>query len=60
MAPAGSYQSCVVVGSTVHVGGHGPVNGAEMVCGKKPSLDVRELSVMRFREGEVDAEKNVI
>lgn len=34
MAPAGSYQSCVVVGSTVHVGGHGPVNGAEMVCGK--------------------------
>ena len=34
MAPAGSYRSCVVVGSAVHVGGHGPVNGPEMVCGK--------------------------
>ncbi len=34
MAPAGSYQSCVVVGTTVHVGGHGPVAGGEMVVGK--------------------------
>lgn len=34
MPPAGSYVPCVVVGSTVHVGGHGPVNGSEVVRGK--------------------------
>lgn len=34
LAPAGSYLPCVVVGSTVHVGGHGPVNGDEIVRGK--------------------------
>jgi enamine deaminase RidA (YjgF/YER057c/UK114 family) len=32
--PAGSYVSCVVVDRMVHVGGHGPVNGDEVVRGK--------------------------
>jgi enamine deaminase RidA (YjgF/YER057c/UK114 family) len=34
LGPAGSYLPCVVAGSTVHVGGHGPVNGDEIVRGK--------------------------
>jgi enamine deaminase RidA (YjgF/YER057c/UK114 family) len=32
--PAGSYVGCVVVDDLVHVGGHGPVNGREIVRGK--------------------------
>jgi enamine deaminase RidA (YjgF/YER057c/UK114 family) len=32
--PAGSYVGCVVVGDMVHVGGHGPVHGDEVVRGK--------------------------
>ena len=32
--PAGNYLGCVVDGDIVHVGGHGPVNGDEMVVGK--------------------------
>lgn len=43
MPPAGSYVPCVVVGSTVHVGGHGPVNGDEVVRGKVGAdLDLAE------------------
>lgn len=43
LAPAGSYLPCVVVGSTVHVGGHGPVNGDDVVRGKVGfDLDVAE------------------
>jgi enamine deaminase RidA (YjgF/YER057c/UK114 family) len=34
MPPAGNYVSCVVVGDQVIVGGHGPVNGDEIVRGK--------------------------
>lgn len=34
LVPAGSYVSSVVVGSMVHVGGHGPVHGDEIVRGK--------------------------
>ena len=34
MPPAGNYVSCVVVGDQVIVGGHGPVNGDEVVRGK--------------------------
>lgn len=34
MPPAGNYVSCVVVGDQVVVGGHGPVNGDEIVRGK--------------------------
>lgn len=32
--PAGSYVSCVVDENIVYVGGHGPVNGGQMICGK--------------------------
>ena len=32
--PVGSYVGCVVVGDMVHVGGHGPVRGDEVVRGK--------------------------
>jgi enamine deaminase RidA (YjgF/YER057c/UK114 family) len=32
--PAGSYVGCVVDGDVVHVGGHGPVAGTEVVRGK--------------------------
>jgi enamine deaminase RidA (YjgF/YER057c/UK114 family) len=32
--PAGSYVGCVVVDDVVHVGGHGPVFGDEVVRGK--------------------------
>ena len=34
MPPAGNYVGCVVDGDIVHVGGHGPVDGATMVTGK--------------------------
>ncbi len=34
LPPAGSYLPSVVVGTTVHVGGHGPVHGDEVVRGK--------------------------
>ncbi len=34
MPPAGNYVSCVVVRDQVIVGGHGPVNGDEIVRGK--------------------------
>jgi enamine deaminase RidA (YjgF/YER057c/UK114 family) len=32
--PAGSYVGCVVDGGLVHVGGHGPVAGDQVVRGK--------------------------
>ena len=32
--PAGNYLACVVDGDLVHVGGHGPIAGANIVCGK--------------------------
>ena len=32
--PAGSYLPCSQLGSTLYVGGHGPVNGEEIVIGK--------------------------
>lgn len=34
MPPAGNYLGCVVDGDIVHVGGHGPVDGATMITGK--------------------------
>ena len=33
-APAGNYVGCLVQDDVVHVSGHGPVNGDEMVIGK--------------------------
>ncbi len=53
----------VAAGFSGHGFMHSPMTGqliAEMVCGEMPSLDVSELSVMRFRGGRMDAEKNVI
>ena len=32
--PAGNYVGCVIVGDIVHVGGHGPVDGDTVICGK--------------------------
>jgi enamine deaminase RidA (YjgF/YER057c/UK114 family) len=32
--PAGNYVGCVVVDDMVYVGGHGPVDGSELVRGK--------------------------
>jgi enamine deaminase RidA (YjgF/YER057c/UK114 family) len=32
--PAGNYLGCVVVGNMVHVGEHGPINGADIIRGK--------------------------
>ena len=32
--PAGNYLGCVVVGNVVHVGGHGPINGSDVIHGK--------------------------
>jgi len=32
--PAGNYAGCVVDGDIVHVGGHGPINGDDVVIGK--------------------------
>jgi enamine deaminase RidA (YjgF/YER057c/UK114 family) len=33
-APAGNYLGCVVDGGLVYVGGHGPINGDDVVIGK--------------------------
>lgn len=32
--PAGNYLACVVDGETVHVGGHGPIDGTTVIRGK--------------------------
>ena len=43
LAPAGTYVPCVVVDGLVHVGGHGPVHGDEIVRGKVGAdLDLAE------------------
>ena len=34
MPPAGNYLACNRLGSTLYVGGHGPVDGTRMMCGK--------------------------
>src|SRR5262249_19277640 len=34
MPPVGTYVSCVIDGDVIHVGGHGPVNGDEIIHGK--------------------------
>jgi sarcosine oxidase subunit beta len=53
----------VATGFSGHGFMHSPMTGqivAELICGKPPSIDISELSVMRFRRGDVEAEKNVI
>jgi enamine deaminase RidA (YjgF/YER057c/UK114 family) len=43
LPPAGSYVGCVVVDDVVHVGGHGPVHGDQVVRGKVGAdLDLEE------------------
>jgi enamine deaminase RidA (YjgF/YER057c/UK114 family) len=32
--PVGNYLPCVMVGNVMHVGGHGPINGTEIMRGK--------------------------
>ena len=32
--PAGNYLACVVFDDIVHVGGHGPINGSQIIRGK--------------------------
>ena len=32
--PAGNYLGCVIVDGLVHVGGHGPIDGSDVVTGK--------------------------
>ncbi len=32
--PAGNYLGCVIVDDLVHVGGHGPIDGSDVVTGK--------------------------
>ena len=45
--PVANYVGCVVVGTMVHVGGHGPVNGDRIVRGKVGA----EVSLDEAREG---------
>src|SRR5688572_20734606 len=47
MPPAGNYVGCVRTGDLLHVGGHGPVNGREVIVGKvggAVSLDQARLA----------------
>ena len=44
--PAGNYLGCVVDGGLVYVSGHGPIDGATMVCGKVGS----DVSLEQGRE----------
>ena len=34
LAPSGSYDPCVLVGTTLHVGGHGPVDADTVIRGE--------------------------
>ncbi len=44
--PAANYLGCVIDGGLVHVGGHGPISGSEMIRGKVG----RDLSLEQGRE----------
>lgn len=73
MPPAGSYLPCVIDGTTVHVGGHGPVNGNEVVRGKVGlDLDLDEarraarmtgmsmLATMQEALGDLDRVRRIV
>ncbi len=73
LAPAGSYEPCVLVGSTLHVGGHGPVDGDTVIRGKVGSdLDLTEarqaarmtglsiLATMQEALGDLDRVKRIV
>jgi hypothetical protein len=32
--PAGNYLACVIIDDTVYVGGHGPIDGSNIIRGK--------------------------
>ena len=53
----------IAAGFSGHGFMHSPITGqliAELVCGQQPSIDIRELGLLRFRQGQKQAEKNVI
>jgi enamine deaminase RidA (YjgF/YER057c/UK114 family) len=56
MPPAGSYEPCALVGSSVHVGGHGPVAGDRTVRGKVGS----ELTLAEGREAALLAGLSIL
>ena len=73
LAPAGSYEPCVLVGSTLHVGGHGPVDGDTVIRGKVGSdLDLTEarqaarmtglsiLATMQEELGDLDRVERIV
>ena len=73
LAPAGSYEPCVLVGTTLHVGGHGPVDGDTVIRGKVGSdLDLTEarqaarmtglsiLATMQEALGDLDRVKRIV
>ena len=71
--PAGNYVGCVRVGSLLHVGGHGPVNGARMITGKvgaavsleqgREAARMTALSLLATMDGELgglDAVRRIV
>lgn len=73
LAPAGSYDPCVLVGSTLHVGGHGPVDGDTVIRGKVGrdlDLDAARhaarmtglsiLATMRQELGDLDRVRRIV
>lgn len=71
--PAGNYLGCVVVDSTVFVGGHGPIDGSRIVRGKvgqDVSLDEARraarmtalsiLATMRAELGDLDRIERIV
>jgi len=71
--PAGSYLGCVVAGGMVHVGGHGPVHGDQVVRGKVGAdLDVAQarhaarmtglsiLATLRAELGDLDRISRIV
>ena len=53
----------IAAGFSGHGFMHSPMTGqliAELVCGEKPSIDIHELGLLRFREEQQRVEKNVI
>lgn len=71
--PAGNYLGCVVVDNMVHVGGHGPINGADIIRGKVGrdlSLDEARaaarmtglsiLATLRYELGTLDRIERII
>ena len=71
--PVGSYTGCALTGNVLYVGGHGPVNGAEIVTGKvgaRVSLEdgrraarltaLSILATMRAELGDLDRVTRIV